>query len=729
MASGPQIQCRPLLDPQLQPSPCGNPHLAAAVAGLLGSEAGSDCLVQFCVNAPFGGANQQGAAASTSSLHPRRISFSSCDEEPPPPSALRARAAASAAAGAAGDERWSFINDYDEQEPQVAPGPLIWSCRGLPLPAHGFVLRLASRGASSMPSPEGPPQLPPPTHMAPAPAAAATAHYTGASGSSSRGDFAAPAAAAAAAGAPPPLEAAAFDRRQQYLVCLPGEDWEEAACLALRYAYTGVLAAGNVRQLIQVRLIGDVVLGLHGIEGACSCMLLSWLLDTPPAALNGRNAALRELLSCRDVHATWRRYVRECRYLQYGDGAPPVAYGGGVPDPDRYSSFEQLCGGRALFDCGQPALAAHFGDAVYTLNSPGLLEDLLRLPAVGLEALLSSDTYGTDSEDSVLALLATWMSAHWPRTDAAVRARLAAQVRLLRMSRTAAACLLISLAADYEARGPDDPAAWFPLTLADASLVVASCTGGGGGSGSAGSWSGSAGLGPEHAAGVPEQAAAYFARRCSSAARPWCRPVPPMPAPHGAAGGGGGGSGSGGGGLGHDGVSFGWSVKGSVLEAALGAVKRGQQSAVVYGRFDGAAGPDGALLARGLAWRLRVQLAWGSSTAGVFIECAVPACYSVGGSRLWGAQLPYPVGLAARLVVLGTSERDDIVLEYASDGYGNTPYYNHYGGAYGGVLGGSSWGDPDLLQLWRGGGVGPEQAWCGHLVGGQLRGRLMLSAP
>ncbi|KAG2493004.1 hypothetical protein HYH03_008668 [Edaphochlamys debaryana] len=89
------------------------------------------------------------------------------------------------------------------------------------------------------------------------------------------------------------------------------------------------------------------------------------------------------------------------------------------PDPASEPGFA------AALSNAKPALVRHFGDALAALNRQPLQRQLLRLPAAGLEALLESDLFATDSEDSVLTLLATWTAANWARTDAAARRRLA----------------------------------------------------------------------------------------------------------------------------------------------------------------------------------------------------------------------------------------------------------------------------------------------------------------
>ncbi|KXZ48722.1 hypothetical protein GPECTOR_25g305 [Gonium pectorale] len=64
----------------------------------------------------------------------------------------------------------------------------------------------------------------------------------------------------------------------------------------------------------------------------------------------------------------------------------------------------------AVLAAARPRLVGHFGDALAALNTPALRRQLLALPAAGLEALLESDDFGTDAEESILLLLlAAWV--------------------------------------------------------------------------------------------------------------------------------------------------------------------------------------------------------------------------------------------------------------------------------------------------------------------------------
>eukprot|EP00198_Chlamydomonas_reinhardtii_P003316 XP_001692652.1 predicted protein [Chlamydomonas reinhardtii] len=118
----------------------------------------------------------------------------------------------------------------------------------------------------------------------------------------------------------------------------------------------------------------------------------------------------------------------------------------------------------ALLTEAKRRLVAHFGDALAVLNKKQLYEQMRVLPAEGLEALLESDDFGTDSESSVVLVLAD-------RTDAATRKQLCGLLRLSQCSRSYLSWVLPALAARHEA-GPDSTAGWLPLTRDDATCLL-----------------------------------------------------------------------------------------------------------------------------------------------------------------------------------------------------------------------------------------------------------------
>ncbi|KXZ51804.1 hypothetical protein GPECTOR_11g246 [Gonium pectorale] len=135
------------------------------------------------------------------------------------------------------------------------------------------------------------------------------------------------------------------------------------------------------------------------------------------------------------------------------------------PDPTEEPGFA------AVLASAKRQLVTLFGDAPLVLNSPVLLSQLSELPAEALEALLESDDFGTDSEDTVLLLLAEWMAVNHDRTDATARKRLCQQVRLLQLGRAYLGSVLPALAAAWS-QSSASPGGWFPITVQEASFIA-----------------------------------------------------------------------------------------------------------------------------------------------------------------------------------------------------------------------------------------------------------------
>eukprot|EP00198_Chlamydomonas_reinhardtii_P003425 XP_001692761.1 predicted protein [Chlamydomonas reinhardtii] len=232
-----------------------------------------------------------------------------------------------------------------------------------------------------------------------------------------------------------------------------GEEELPAARAAIQFAYTGrVEAGGGIREVLQVRRQA-AYLQMEGCMEACLAAVREKLeagggAGAGAAAAGGGAGggaaaevppptAVLELYSCRDV---W-------------------------PDPSEDPAFA------ALLTEAKRRLVAHFGDTLAVLNKQQLYEQMQALPAEGLEALLESDDFGTDSESSVVLVLAEWMAANHSRTDAATRRRLCELLRLVQCSRTYLSWVLPALAARHEA-SPDSAAGWLPLTRDDATCLL-----------------------------------------------------------------------------------------------------------------------------------------------------------------------------------------------------------------------------------------------------------------
>ncbi|KAG2441496.1 hypothetical protein HXX76_003118 [Chlamydomonas incerta] len=130
------------------------------------------------------------------------------------------------------------------------------------------------------------------------------------------------------------------------------------------------------------------------------------------------------------------------------------------PDPADDPSFAAFA---AVRTDAKRRLVAHFGDALAVLNKKQLYEQMRALPAVGLEVLLESDDFGTDSESSVVLVLAKWMKVNYSGTDADTRRRLCGHLRLVQCSRAYLDWVLPALARDHLLH-PDSQAGWRLVT-------------------------------------------------------------------------------------------------------------------------------------------------------------------------------------------------------------------------------------------------------------------------
>ncbi|KAG2496193.1 hypothetical protein HYH03_005793 [Edaphochlamys debaryana] len=345
-----------------------------------------------------------------------------------------------------------------------------------------------------------------------------------------------------------------------------------AARLAVRFAYTGQVHASSVREALEVLRAGDY-LAIEGCAAACSQWLADRLAATGAAeadAAEPPEPAVLQLYACEDL---W---------------------------PAANPSFG------AVLSAAKAQLVQHFGSTLTTLNTLFLRQQLLALPATGLEALLESDDLGTDSEDGVLTLLATWMRANWARTYAATRKRLCGLVQLTQLSPQAVSCLLLPLAADFEAKGPEEEAGWFPMTATDAQLVVSHLSA------------------PElwQQQTREEQASAGAPGWHSSSPRKQCVPEAGLPFP--------------------------WSLSKEELRAKLEGLQPGQKAQAFADVMNGGTTP---VFARGLVWRVRVDCTHGKAAAGLYLSPQIPAAYTVPGSRLAGPVPKLPTFIDARLSV------------------------------------------------------------------------------
>ncbi|PNH02168.1 hypothetical protein TSOC_011878 [Tetrabaena socialis] len=379
--------------------------------------------------------------------------------------------------------------------------------------------------------------------------------------------------------------------RAQLCVPLGSETEVPFARAAIGYAYTGRVAAGSVREALGVRRQAGY-LQIDGCAAACNDLLLGILeagkvgVRTAPAP----SSAAAELTEC------W----------------------GLMPDPVDDPSFAPV------LVAAMEALVRHFGDTLAVLNTPSLRQQLLQLPAAAVEALLGSKAFGTDTEDSVLLLLATWIKANHSQTDAEARERLCQLVWLVQLSRPYLTSALLALAADYETEAAGLPCAWFPISVPEAGFIIALATA---------------------PAGQETEATLRLGGPLYDTQSPWYSTIPRPQCLSGA------------------GRHFEWAISEQELREGLGRLKP-ERPVNVYGSF---AGGD-RLCARGFEWKVMCQVQHEATSAGCFLECAMPAAYDVPGSRLGSSsKAAATVGLEARFAVHswgGSARQDAFVHEF-----------------------------------------------------------------
>ncbi|KAG2441541.1 hypothetical protein HXX76_003162 [Chlamydomonas incerta] len=315
----------------------------------------------------------------------------------------------------------------------------------------------------------------------------------------------------------------------QLRVPLGSEEELPAALAAIKFAYTGHIEAGSIREVLQVRQQADY-LQMKGCMEACVAAVREKLAAAPGGmtAVDGQAsggvtgatsiAAAAGAAAAEGVVAVVGPAAAGAAAAGAAAAAGPAAEGpaaegpaaagtpaaGAAPGNDAGSSSagSGSTGGKngatpdapppvlELYSCAQlwpdaeqepafvallaeanPRLVAHFGDALAVLNKGRLFQQMLALPAVGLWALLESDEFGTDSESSVVLVLAEWMAVNYSNTDADFRKRLCGRLRLGQCSRAYTSWVLPALALDHLLH-PDTQAGWFPITPQQASCVA-----------------------------------------------------------------------------------------------------------------------------------------------------------------------------------------------------------------------------------------------------------------
>ncbi|KXZ41535.1 hypothetical protein GPECTOR_409g248 [Gonium pectorale] len=411
----------------------------------------------------------------------------------------------------------------------------------------------------------------------------------------------APAAAAAAAAAGSSSDGAAVP--PVGLACLPVlrvplgcAEEVPSALAAIRFAYTGEVAAGSsVREALELYRQGQY-LQVKGCGESCLAAITSKLTALGSSSGGGRgssgggNSGVGGRSSAQSCPAALQLY--ECLRLW--------------PDLALEAAFTPV-----LLEA-RKRLVAHFGDALAALNTPELRQQLLALPAEGLEALLESDDFGTDVEDSVLLLLATWVEENSSRADAEVVERLCRLVRLAQLSPDFAGAVLPLLACARSARpkrqsGAGGPG-WFPITGTEAVFFISYC---------ATTVSSAAKRLRLHetAQAVHDLQAPWFStkprRQClMGSAVSFAAALGPSARRH----------------------TFEWSIHQEKLEEQLRGLQPGGEVHICGSRDSGL----DTVCTAGFEWRPSIVYKHGAAVAGVFLCCDLPAAYHLGESSLGG---------------------------------------------------------------------------------------------
>ncbi|PNH09041.1 hypothetical protein TSOC_004381 [Tetrabaena socialis] len=381
--------------------------------------------------------------------------------------------------------------------------------------------------------------------------------------------------------------------RPQLRVLLGCEAEVLFARAAIGYAYTGVVAADGVKEALLVRRQAAYP-QIKGCAAACDSLLLRML----PAACISDAPGGAERWGLVGKAAADADHASSSLAIEF------MACWALLPDPAEEPTFAPVLA------AANEALVRHFGDALAALNTPSLRQQLLQLPAAGVEALLGSEAFGTDSEDSVLLLLATWMKANHGQTDAATRERLCRLVRLVQLGGPYLAAVLPALAADYETGAAGSPCAWFPISVAEAAFIATLAT---------------ISYGVHQLLSVGAKVYDTKSPWYGAATRPTC--------------------------LSGAGRSFEWAISQQELLAALGELEP-EEPFSKYGSFAG-----GSLCTRGFEWKPYVQATPSATSADLNLSCDMPAEFDVPGSRLGRSGKVFAVvGLDARLAVYSWSD-------------------------------------------------------------------------
>ncbi|GIL52748.1 hypothetical protein Vafri_8529 [Volvox africanus] len=461
---------------------------------------------------------------------------------------------------------------------------------------------------------------------------------------------------------PPRLRLVSSGGLPKLFIPLGSADEVPSARAAIRFAYSGEVVADSIREVLEMRRQG-AYLQISGCTAACDDVIQRKLITDAMgklAELSGCEAQSGRSSSSSGDQSSAVLELFVCEALW--------------PDLEEEPSFADMA------EMAKRLLVAHFRTSLLVLNTPSLLDQLLGLRAVGLEALLESNDFSTDSESSVLLLLATWMEANYEQTDVETRQRLCRTIRLAHLSRPYLSLVLPALAADHE-KDPGSLPGWFPLDVMQAAFLT--------GFANATVFERKKLLDANSSTGVRSPDFPYYSLRVEP--RRQC--------------------------IHSSGLSFRWYVSQLELQAQLQHLPAGAQRRC-YGTFENG---EPGVIAWGLFWRVSLIITGGAPAAGLFIWCELPQALRVPGSRL--SQKGGPTAVTQFVAQVAVHRRlGDTEVRFGPEDYLDV---------------GLGLGWPQILYLLPqreapdagGGGGDPLAAWRDYLQDGKVSGTLTLLPP
>ncbi|GFR39866.1 hypothetical protein Agub_g366, partial [Astrephomene gubernaculifera] len=395
----------------------------------------------------------------------------------------------------------------------------------------------------------------------------------------------------------------ADDELPELRIPLGSEEEVPSALAAIKFSYTGQIEQDDIRGVLEVRRQA-AYLQIDGCAAACDEVLQKQLESSDDVASSSGAGG--------DAYSD----SGEQRGLVLDFYACEALFCDVLEDP----SFT------AVLNLAKGQLVTHFRDALNTLNTPSLRQQLQKLPAVAVEALLDSGDFGTDSESSVLLMLAAWMQVNHGKTDEATRKRLCRKVRMVQLSRPYLSFVLPALALDYET-GKQLPAGWCAVSPLEAAFISHFA--------SSSDEEQKRLLGAAKSSGVYEMDTAVY----STVPRRQCLP--------------------------EGGLALNWHMPQQELVGLL-AIKPGEPCAL-HTTFEGRLS---AISAQGFEWHVDIKQVKGAKDAGLFLLCKIPAAYKAGGSRLGSPKAMLTLtGFESKVTVnrwQGGAKADVIVKPYSN---------------------------------------------------------------